>query len=92
MFVNLHLALWTRLRTRTGFSVALDDASMKYIWGLVCKNKSVQMFMLQKPRPTLEIHNRYDYYEPELDMVCESVSNTLFGLPLLFPFINCLTF
>ena len=76
MFVNL--ALWTRLRTRKGFSVALDGASMKYLWGLVSKNKSVQMFVLQEPRPALEIHNHHSSYEPELDMLCEPVRITFF--------------
>ena len=69
------IALWSRLGNRKGFSIALDNNSKKYIWGLLCKNESIQMFLLQEPRPPLDNYNRYDYVDPEFEVICEPVSH-----------------
>jgi len=77
------IALWSRLGNRKRFSIALDNYSKKYIWGLICKNESIQMFLLQEPRPPLDHYNRYDYVDPEFEVICEPVSS-LFVLTILW--------
>ena len=68
-------ALWIRLTKRKNFPLALDEHSKRFIWKIICKNDSIEMFRLQVPRPPLIDYNRYDNVDPELEIIFEPVSN-----------------
>ena len=72
-FVCFYLALWARLDCRKGFSISLDDNSKNYVWSLACKNKSIEMFLLENPRLPLDNYNRYNFLDPEFETICEPV-------------------
>ncbi|EFX77102.1 hypothetical protein DAPPUDRAFT_321692 [Daphnia pulex] len=63
--------LWIRLTKRKSFSLALDEHSKRFIWKIICKNDSIEMFCLEVPRPPLIDYNRYDNVDPELEIICE---------------------
>lgn len=70
--------LWIRLASRKGFPVALEDESKTHIWELLCKNDDITMYVSQEPKPPLYLYNRFellDLTQPELELVCEPVSN-----------------
>lgn len=74
MAITLCKALWYRLKTRNNFLLALDDISKNFIWKLVCNDCAIEFFLLKESRPPLVDYNRYNYIDPEVEIICEPVS------------------
>jgi hypothetical protein len=88
IFFLTFTALWNRLTKRKSFSLALDEHSKRFVWKIICKNESIEMFCLEVPRPPLIDYNRYDNVDPELEIICEPVSNCNESIISHFP-QNC---
>ena len=76
MTIIFPTGLWTRLSLRKNFLLALDDSSKNFIWEVIRNDSSIEVFLMEDPRPPLVIFNRYDYLDPELETICEPVSHT----------------
>lgn len=72
-------SLWVRLSSDsdTRFSLDPNDESVQeFVWSRIilpkASDKDLQLYRLPKPRPTVQLYNRYDYVNPDTGACIEN--------------------
>ena len=70
-------ALWTRLEKRNPpFPLKMNTASQYYLWRNVIQgNEELEFYVMPEPRPPLVLFDRFEYTDPESDIVMEQVND-----------------